>query len=159
MKPPMDTDKHGFMRHKPLQFTRSQIPIRVHPWLLLFVLAVSVLQLNASTFTIGDKDFLLDGKPFLIKAGEMHPSRVPHEYWADRLRMMHAMGLNTVSIYVFWNEHEPREGRIQFHRRRGHRAVCAARAEGRFVGDFAARSVLLRGMGIRRLSVVAAQAA
>jgi len=69
---------------------------------------------SASTFTIGDADFLLDGKPFQIKAGEMHPGRVPHEYWADRLRMMHAMGLNTVSIYVFWNQHEPREGEYNF---------------------------------------------
>src|ERR1039457_4317999 len=67
-----------------------------------------------SPFTIGDKNFLLDGKPFLIKAGEMHPSRVPHEYWADRLKMIHAMGLNTVSIYVFWNAHEPREGEFNF---------------------------------------------
>ena len=67
-----------------------------------------------STFTLGESDFLLNGKPFLIKAGEMHPARVPHEYWADRLRMAHAMGLNTVSIYVFWNQHEPREGEFHF---------------------------------------------
>ena len=66
------------------------------------------------TFTISDSEFLLNGKPFLIKAGEMHPSRVPHEYWADRLKMIHAMGLNTVSIYVFWNAHEPREGEFNF---------------------------------------------
>lgn len=66
------------------------------------------------TFAIGDSDFLLDGKPFQIKAGEMHPARVPHEYWADRLRMMHAMGLNTVSIYVFWNQLEPLEGKFNF---------------------------------------------
>ena len=68
-----------------------------------------VFSAAGSTFSVGDSDFLLDGKPFLIKAGEMHPSRVLHEYWADRLKMVHAMGLNTVSIYVFWNAHEPRE--------------------------------------------------
>ena len=44
----------------------------------------------------------------------MHPGRVPHEYWADRLKMIHAMGLNTVSIYVFWNQHEPRKGEFHF---------------------------------------------
>ena len=81
-------------------------------WLLL----AGVLPANvaATTFTIGDQDFLLDGKPFLIKAGEMHPARVPHEYWADRLKMIRAMGLNTVSIYVFWNQHEPQEGKFNF---------------------------------------------
>ena len=78
------------------------------------LLALAQFPLAASTFTIGDKDFLLDGKPFLIKAGEMHPARVPHEYWADRLKMIHAMGLNTVSIYVFWNQHEPQEGKFNF---------------------------------------------
>ncbi|HUD47793.1 MAG TPA: beta-galactosidase [Candidatus Baltobacteraceae bacterium] len=67
-----------------------------------------------STFAIGDSDFLLNGKPFQIRAGEMHPGRIPHQYWADRLRMAHAMGLNTVSIYVFWNQHEPREGEFRF---------------------------------------------
>ncbi len=77
----------------------------------VFLLAGSV---SAATFTIGDKDFLLNGKPFLIKAGEMHPARIPHEYWADRLKMMRAMGLNTVSIYVFWNQHEPLEGEFNF---------------------------------------------
>src|ERR1022692_3222506 len=80
-----------------------------------FVLAGWVPAANAkSTFVIGDSDFLLAGKPFQIKAGEMHPGRIPHEYWADRLKMAHALGLNTVSIYVFWNQHEPREGRFNF---------------------------------------------
>jgi len=67
-----------------------------------------------STFTVGESDFLLDGKPFSIKAGEMHPARIPHEYWADRLRMAHAMGINTVSIYVFWNQHELHPGEFNF---------------------------------------------
>lgn len=77
-------------------------------------LAASAAAAPNHTFTISDSAFLLDGKPFQIKAGEMHPARVPHEYWADRLRMMHAMGLNTVSIYVFWNQLEPREGEFNF---------------------------------------------
>ena len=43
-----------------------------------FALAGALPAAHAGTFTIGDSDFLLDGKPFQIKAGEMHPSRVPH---------------------------------------------------------------------------------
>lgn len=82
---------------------------------LRFALAATLSAAPAkSTFAIGESDFLLDGKPFQIKAGEMHPGRIPHEYWADRLKMAHAMGLNTVSIYVFWNQHEPREGQFNF---------------------------------------------
>lgn len=66
----------------------------------------------AHTFAIGEKDFLLDGKPFQIRCGEIHAPRVPREYWAHRLRMAHAMGLNTVCAYLFWNMHEPQPGKF-----------------------------------------------
>jgi len=69
---------------------------------------------SAGTFTIGDRDFLLDGQPFVIRSGEMHYPRVPREYWTHRLRMIRALGLNTVSTYVFWSEHEPRPGQFDF---------------------------------------------
>ena len=78
------------------------------------LLLLPVRPLGAATFAIGGSNFLLNGHPFQIKAGEMHPARVPHQYWADRLRMIHAMGLNTVSIYVFWNVHEPHEDQFNF---------------------------------------------
>lgn len=65
-------------------------------------------------FAIGRNDFLLDGQPFVIRCGEMHFSRVPAEYWRDRLKMAKAMGLNTVCAYLFWNVHEPREGEFNF---------------------------------------------
>ncbi|MGP8252238.1 MAG: glycoside hydrolase family 35 protein [Terracidiphilus sp.] len=58
--------------------------------------------------------FLLDGKPFQVIAGEMHYARIPREYWRARLRMAKAMGLNTVTTYVFWNFHEPRPGEYDF---------------------------------------------
>jgi beta-galactosidase len=44
----------------------------------------------------------------------MHYPRIPREYWRDRFRMARAMGLNTVSTYVFWNLHEPEPGRFDF---------------------------------------------
>lgn len=97
--------------HKIVFSLRSRCLNTVLLCLLVCCLPIGV---SASTFTIGPSDFLLNGKRFQIKAGEMHPSRVPHEYWADRLRMIHAMGLNTVSIYTFWNIHEPREGHFDF---------------------------------------------
>ena len=65
-------------------------------------------------FAIGDESFLLDGKPFMIRSGEMHFSRIPREYWAHRLRMVRAMGCNTVCAYLFWNLHEPRPGEFDF---------------------------------------------
>src|SRR5512139_3030827 len=66
------------------------------------------------TFEIGGNDFLLDGKPVLIKCGEMHFARIPREYWQHRLRMARAMGLNAVCAYLFWNLHEPRPGEFNW---------------------------------------------
>lgn len=65
-------------------------------------------------FELGSDAFLLDGKPFQIKSGEMHPARIPAEYWRHRIRMAKAMGLNTIAAYVFWNYHEPAEGKFDF---------------------------------------------
>ncbi len=66
------------------------------------------------TFSLGATDFLLDGAPFRIISCEMHPVRIPAEYWAHRIRMAKAMGCNTIAAYVFWNAHEEMEGRFDF---------------------------------------------
>ena len=81
---------------------------------LLLLLSLGKLNVFAATFVVGDTNFLLNGQPFQIKAGEMHPARIPRAYWADRLRMAHAMGLNTISIYTFWNAFEDKEGTFDF---------------------------------------------
>lgn len=56
------------------------------------------------------RQFMLDGAPFTIRSGEMHPIRIPREYWRHRIRMARAMGLNTVSPYVMWNALESAPG-------------------------------------------------
>jgi beta-galactosidase len=81
---------------------------------LFLLVAVTGSVSLAGTFTIGETDFLLNGKPFLVRCGEMHFARIPREYWAHRLRMAHAMGLNTVCAYLFWNLHEPKPGQWEF---------------------------------------------
>lgn len=65
-------------------------------------------------FTLGKDDFLLDGKPFQMISGELHPARIPPEYWRHRVQMAKAMGCNTVAAYLFWNFHEPEEGKFDF---------------------------------------------
>ena len=68
----------------------------------------------AQTFKPGHNSFLLDGKPFVVKAAEMHYPRIPRPYWEHRIQMCKALGMNTVCIYVFWNIHERREGEFDF---------------------------------------------
>jgi beta-galactosidase len=67
-----------------------------------------------ASFELGQDAFLLNGRPFQIMSGEMHPARIPEEYWDQRIRMAKAMGLNTIAAYVFWNYHEPSEGKFDF---------------------------------------------
>ena len=88
----------------------------------------------AQTFRVNEGRFELDGKPFQIISGEMHYTRIPREYWRERLRMAKAMGLNSLTTYVFWNVHEPGPGVYDFS---GNHDVAEfvreAQAEGLFV--------------------------
>ncbi|HEU5358216.1 MAG TPA: glycoside hydrolase family 35 protein, partial [Gemmatimonadales bacterium] len=94
-------DTAGSTRHAPLAThslpaTRHSPPVRKH------------------RFTIAKGRFLLDGRPFQILSGELHYARIPRAYWAERLAMAKAMGLNAVSVYVFWNFHETRRGHFDW---------------------------------------------
>lgn len=68
----------------------------------------------AADFKVKGTAFVLDGKPFQIRAGEMHYPRVPKEEWRNRIVMAKAMGLNTICTYVFWNLHESKRGEYDF---------------------------------------------
>ncbi|MEV6169908.1 beta-galactosidase family protein [Streptomyces sp. NPDC051954] len=63
-----------------------------------------------SEFTVGDTDFLLDGRPVRLLSGALHYFRVHEAQWGHRLAMLRAMGLNCVETYVPWNLHEPAPG-------------------------------------------------
>lgn len=69
---------------------------------------------DGGTFTAGNKTFLLNGKPFVVKAAELHYPRIPRPYWEHRIKMCKALGMNTVCLYVFWNIHEQREDQFDF---------------------------------------------
>lgn len=76
--------------------------------------ALSVQADNKHSFEIKDGQFVYDGKPTRLISGEMHYARIPHEYWRHRMKMLKGMGLNAVATYVFWNVHEPEEGKWDF---------------------------------------------
>jgi len=107
--------------------------------LILFLIAMFSAPMAAQdtlhTFALGDSTFLLDGKPFQIISGELHYARIPKEYWRHRLQMAHAMGLNTIATYVFWNYHEPWQGEFDFKTENRNLAefITMAQAEGLWV--------------------------
>ena len=93
---------------------------------LLKTLALAAMMLSApaamsaapvgkpGTFTVGDKTFLLNGEPFIMKAAEVHYPRIPRPYWEHRIQMCKALGMNAVCIYIFWNIHEQQENVFDF---------------------------------------------
>ena len=99
------------------------------PLLYLLILVVAVLgsscsQSSEGTFEVGKNTFLLNGKPFVVKAAEIHYPRIPKEYWEHRIKMCKALGMNTICLYVFWNFHEPEEGRYDFAGQKDIAAFC-----------------------------------
>ena len=82
--------------------------------LLTLAPAIAFGQKHKASFEIKDGNFVRNGKVVSLFSGEMHYSRIPHEYWRHRLKMMKGMGLNAVATYVFWNFHEPEPGKWDF---------------------------------------------
>jgi beta-galactosidase len=85
--------------------------------IIFFILSACTLlscTFRKETFEVGNKTFLLNGQPFVIKAAEIHYPRIPREYWEHRIEMCKALGMNTICLYVFWNIHEPEEGQFDF---------------------------------------------
>ena len=80
----------------------------------LLATSCSAPQGEPHDFSVGNRTFLLDGKPFVVKAAEMHYTRIPAEYWEHRIEMCKALGMNTICIYAFWNIHEQRPGEFNF---------------------------------------------
>ena len=113
-----------FLVWSSLAFVAAQTPLA----------AAGTAPAPAHTFTIGEKDFLLDGQRLQIRCGEMHFARVPREYWAHRLKAIKAMGLNTVCAYLFWNYHEWEPGQFNWQDQRDAAEFCRlAQQEGLWV--------------------------
>lgn len=101
---------------------------------LLFVTTLVYAQQPTHKFEIGKEHFLLDGKPFQIRCGELHFARIPKEYWRHRIQMMKSLGMNTICAYVFWNFHERTPGEFKWDDRADVAEFCRiARDEGLWV--------------------------
>jgi beta-galactosidase len=105
----------------------SRYSLRLAPLALLGCLAAgAVLHSSAQTVTSIVPDgkahqfearahqFFMDGQPTMLVAGEMHFGRVQPEDWETRIQQAKAMGLNTISFYLFWNQVETKEGEFHF---------------------------------------------
>ena len=67
--------------------------------LVLFTVVIfssAQAQTTARKFEAGKNTFLLDGEPFVVKAAELHYTRIPQAYWEHRIEMCKALGMNTI---------------------------------------------------------------
>ena len=80
---------------------------------------------NSYTNCAGIEDshpyFWLEGRGFFARRQTVHRPlrrnaliRVPRAAWRDRFKKAKAMGLNTITTYIFWNLHEPTPGKFDF---------------------------------------------
>lgn len=92
--------------------------------LLILVTSCEATKREKGTFEIGDKTFLLNGSPFVVKAAEIHYTRIPAEYWEHRIKMCKALGMNTICIYAFWNIHEQKPDEFDFSGQNDVAAFC-----------------------------------
>jgi hypothetical protein len=67
----------------------------------------NAILVNSLYITIGSK-------PVLPVMGEMQFSRVRADQWEDCILKMKACGINIISTYLFWNQHEEIEGEFNW---------------------------------------------
>jgi beta-galactosidase len=66
------------------------------------------------TFCFKEHNFLLNDKKIFLNSGEIHYFRIKRELWNRHLEAAKEAGLTTVSSYVPWAWHEPKEGKFDF---------------------------------------------
>ncbi len=54
------------------------------------------------------RDYLeIGGKPVFIFGGDLSYCRIHRRSWRERMQLMKAAGLNTVTVYIVWEYHQP----------------------------------------------------
>jgi len=56
----------------------------------------------------------VDGKPFFPYSAEFFYPRLPRSLWESSLERYRELGINTITLSIPWNWHEPREGELDF---------------------------------------------
>ncbi|MBZ5513824.1 MAG: beta-galactosidase [Acidobacteriia bacterium] len=66
---------------------------------------------NPEVIRYDAKCFTIQGKDTFVFSAAFHYPRCPKALWRDRLEKLKRAGFNTIETYVFWNYHEPQEGK------------------------------------------------
>jgi hypothetical protein len=69
---------------------------------------------SSGPVTYDDRSVLVHGRRILLICGEIHYPRSTRAMWPSLLDRSKALGINTITSYVFWNVHEPSRGVYDF---------------------------------------------
>ncbi|CAH2051537.1 unnamed protein product [Thlaspi arvense] len=107
--------------------------MRIHscnyPWLLLAILVILLSFSGALSsddeekttskntkkeVTYDGTSLIINGKRELLYSGSIHYPRSTPDMWPNIIKRAKQGGLNTIQTYVFWNVHEPEQGKFNF---------------------------------------------
>ena len=81
---------------------------------ILIGVSLLLVSLMACLYVVSVTDSAPEAIPQKMFAGEIHYSRIPVEYWEHRIKMVKALGLNALSVYIMWNYHEVEKGKFDY---------------------------------------------
>ncbi|GLU10047.1 hypothetical protein SLE2022_268750 [Rubroshorea leprosula] len=83
--------------------------------MFLFIMLFCCLVSEASaTVSYDGHGILVDGKRRILISGSIHYPRSTPEMWPDLIYKAKEGGLDVIQTYVFWNGHEPSQGKYFF---------------------------------------------
>ncbi|RDY03752.1 Beta-galactosidase 14, partial [Mucuna pruriens] len=68
----------------------------------------------AHNVTYDGKSLFINGRREILFSGSIHYTRSTQDMWPDILDKARRGGLNVIQTYVFWNAHEPEQGKFNF---------------------------------------------
>ncbi|KAK2653720.1 hypothetical protein Ddye_013576 [Dipteronia dyeriana] len=81
--------------------------------ILLFIASAFVVVVEASV-SYDSKAITINGRRRILISGSIHYPRSTPEMWPDLIERAKEGGLDVIQTYVFWNGHEPSQGKYYF---------------------------------------------
>ncbi|KAL5698727.1 Beta-galactosidase 1 [Ranunculus cassubicifolius] len=82
--------------------------------MLLLLVLVSLLCSSFGSVSYDHKAIIVNGQRRILISGSIHYPRSTPEMWPDLIQKAKDGGLDVIQTYVFWNGHEPEQGKYYF---------------------------------------------
>ncbi|KAH6828005.1 beta-galactosidase 8 [Perilla frutescens var. hirtella] len=84
------------------------------PALVFLLLAAAASLCSAIDVTYDGRALVIDGKRRVLVSGSIHYPRSTPDMWPDLIQKSKEGGLDIIETYVFWDFHEPVQGKYDF---------------------------------------------